>query len=170
MSNFWDVELVPSLLGTLLANVLIAPEPLLLQTQLSSDYGDTWRPLTRPQYRHNGTAYACTSCSLHLFGITTWLGAGGEGTFSNMYSVRDAVGLVVGTGNVGATLDPSPEEINTYLSRDGGLTWLELLNGSHVYEYGDHGGLLVLVRLLLPTSLPSPRRRTRPRPRRCATR
>ncbi len=35
-------------------------------------------------------------------------------------------------------------QLNTYLSRDSGLTWQELIKGSHLYEIGDHGGLLVL--------------------------
>jgi hypothetical protein len=34
--------------------------------------------------------------------------------------------------------------MNTYLSRDGGLTWREIMKGSHIYELGDHGGLIVM--------------------------
>jgi hypothetical protein len=30
------------------------------------------------------------------------------------------------------------------LSRDGGLTWAEVMRGSHIYEIGDHGGLIVM--------------------------
>lgn len=30
------------------------------------------------------------------------------------------------------------------MSRDGGLTWNELMKGSHIYEIGDHGGIIVL--------------------------
>ena len=36
------------------------------------------------------------------------------------------------------------DEVNTYLSRDGGLTWFEIFKGSSIYEIGDHGGLIVL--------------------------
>lgn len=57
-----------------------------------------------------------------------------------------------------------PEEINTYFSRDGGHTWVELKKGifflkktlgystilffigSHIYEFGDHGGLIILAK------------------------
>ena len=30
------------------------------------------------------------------------------------------------------------------MSRDGGLTWYEVKTGSHIYELGDHGGLIVM--------------------------
>jgi Sortilin, neurotensin receptor 3, len=30
------------------------------------------------------------------------------------------------------------------LSRDGGLNWSEVRKGSHIYEIGDHGGLLIM--------------------------
>ena len=30
------------------------------------------------------------------------------------------------------------------MSRDGGLTWLELDKGSHIYDIGDHGGIIVM--------------------------
>ena len=36
-----------------------------------------------------------------------------------------------------------PREVNTYLSRDGGLSWQETMVGPYIYEFGDHGGLVV---------------------------
>jgi len=50
----------------------------------------------------------------------------------------------MGTGNVGSSLRFEPEETNTYLSRDGGLTWVEAHKGAFIYEFGDHGGLIVM--------------------------
>jgi hypothetical protein len=47
-------------------------------------------------------------------------------------------------GNVGNQLTKYAEKVNTYLSRDGGLNWIEVMRGSHIYEIGDHGGLLVM--------------------------
>lgn len=52
---------------------------------------------------------------------------------------------MLGTGNVGSHLSNRASEINTYMSRDGGLNWFEVVNGSHIYELGDHGSLLLLV-------------------------
>jgi hypothetical protein len=31
------------------------------------------------------------------------------------------------------------------MSRDGGLSWIEIIKGSHIYELGDHGSLTLLV-------------------------
>lgn len=50
----------------------------------------------------------------------------------------------MGTGNVGGSLRFEPEETNTYLSRDGGLTWMEAHKGAYIYEFGDHGGVIVM--------------------------
>jgi hypothetical protein len=54
------------------------------------------------------------------------------------------------TGSVGYHLHDR-ERINTYLSRDAGLTWEEVAQGSHIYEYGDHGSLLVMAEDDVPT-------------------
>ena len=50
----------------------------------------------------------------------------------------------MGTGNVGDYLENRKDQVNTYLTRDGGLTWDEVKKGSHIYEIGDHGGLIVM--------------------------
>jgi len=49
-------------------------------------------------------------------------------------------------GNVGKELDKRVDRMNTYLSRDGGLTWSEVKKGSHIYEIGDHGGLIIMAK------------------------
>lgn len=68
------------------------------------------------------------------------------------YTHADAVGLIIGTGNVGTHLDISnASRVHTYFSRDGGLTWDEIMRGSTIYEFGDHGGLLVLAHNHVPT-------------------
>ena len=43
------------------------------------------------------------------------------------------------------------DRINTYLSRDGGLNFQEVRKGSHIYELGDHGGLIVMAKNMEPT-------------------
>jgi Sortilin, neurotensin receptor 3, len=48
-------------------------------------------------------------------------------------------------GNIGKQLERfKVDRMNTYLSRDGGLNWQEVKKGSHIYEVGDHGGLIVM--------------------------
>jgi len=47
--------------------------------------------------------------------------------FGPFYSTENSVGILFGTGNVGSYLSNRKDEINTYLSRDAGLTWFEVL-------------------------------------------
>ena len=55
-------------------------------------------------------------------------------------------------GNVGNNLYRfKSDRLNTYLSRDGGINWMEVKKGPYIYEYGDHGGLIVMA----PTNAPS---------------
>jgi len=48
-------------------------------------------------------------------------------------------------GNVGKNLQRyKPDQLSTFASRDGGLNWVEVMKGSHIYEFGDHGGLIIM--------------------------
>ena len=51
---------------------------------------------------------------------------------------------MMGVGNVGAYLTPYLEG-DTFLTRDAGLTWIEVKKGAYMYEFGNQGGILVLV-------------------------
>lgn len=64
------------------------------------------------------------------------------GNFAPFYSMPNAAGIILGTGNVGQYL--RYEDANTYMSIDGGLTWIEAHKKPYIYEIGDHGGLLVM--------------------------
>ena len=44
-----------------------------------------------------------------------------------VYSQSTAPGIVIGTGNVGSKLLYTADDINTYLSRNGGVDWIEAL-------------------------------------------
>ncbi|CAI4858680.1 CNT_collapsed_G0054980.mRNA.1.CDS.1 [Saccharomyces cerevisiae] len=78
-------------------------------------------------------------CSLHLHGYTE------RKDIRDTYSSGSALGMMFGVGNVGDRLLPY-EECSTFLTADGGETWTEVKKGPHQWEYGDHGGVLVLVR------------------------
>ncbi len=69
-----------------------------------------------------------------------------------MYSTESAVGIVMGTGNLGAKLSSNDDPKNFYLSRDGGLTWRSVKPGSYIYEIGDHGALIVIAKKNEPTT------------------
>jgi len=146
-NNWWDFAPILSLEGHYIVNYLTTWEDditpggeTLLQTFITYDNGKEWRRLQAPE---GSNTTGCERCHLNIFGVTTWLGVGG-GFYGNFYSAPEAVGLVIGTGNVGDTLTIDESKINTYLSRDGGLSWDQIMKGPTIYEYGDHGGILVV--------------------------
>ncbi|KAL8275914.1 hypothetical protein Esti_000176 [Eimeria stiedai] len=110
------------------------------RTAISFDKGGVWSYIKAPKVDSRGQKIDCPpdSCWLHLNGITKF------NEFAPFYSVENAIGIIMGTGNVGSYLRAEKEEVNTYLSRDGGLTWIEAHKGAFIYEMGDHGGLLVM--------------------------
>jgi hypothetical protein len=85
----------------------------------------------------NGTdCRLAEGCALHLHGETS--------VYSAFYSTDTAPGLVLAAGNFGTHLYRSAESVSTFLSRDGGWSWAEVLRGDHAFEFGDHGGLIVM--------------------------
>lgn len=112
-----------------------------IKTVITFDKGGIWSYLDAPATDAKGVATDCkgggdSGCHLHLHGITD--------AFGPFYSLASATGIIMATGSLGNHLHDRLGEINTYLSRDAGLTWKEVAKGSHIYEYGDHGGLIVM--------------------------
>merc|ERR1719454_2520057 len=120
-----------------------AKEERVIRTVVSFDKGAAWNFLKPPRVDSLGKNYPCNGrpaeeCSLHLHGTTSW------DFYAPFYSIETAVGIIMGTGNVGSSLRFEPEVTNTFVSRDGGLTWIEAHKGAFIYEFGDHGGLIVM--------------------------
>ncbi|GIX64149.1 sortilin [Babesia caballi] len=111
-----------------------------VRTVVSFNKGAEWHYLKPPKVDSEGKPYDCEQgkCFLHLHGITQYK------NFAPFYSVEQATGLVLATGNVGDHLRFDPSQVNTFLSRDGGLTWIEAHKGAFIYEFGDYGGLIVM--------------------------
>eukprot|EP00938_MAST-03A_sp_MAST-3A-sp1_P006763 g6763.t1 len=109
-----------------------------VRTVVTFDKGAIWSYLRPPSTDANGRPIMCgnNDCSLHLHGITSEWGP--------FYTTSSSLGLIMATGNVGTKLSYYGEDINTYFSRDAGLTWFEVAKGSHIYEFGDHGALIVM--------------------------
>ena len=79
-------------------------------------------------------------CSLH-FNIYNRLG---DSYHAPPYSSENAVGIVMAVGNEGKVLKKNRgDKKNTYLSRDGGASFSQIAKVPLIYEFGDHGGLLV---------------------------
>lgn len=111
-----------------------------VRTVVSFDKGGLWSYLKAPKVDSLGKKIDCPpdKCWLHLHGISNFK------NYAPFYSTENAVGIIMGTGCVGPYLRFEPDQTNTYLSRDGGLTWVEAHKGAFIYEFGDHGGLVVM--------------------------
>jgi hypothetical protein len=107
---------------------------------ISYDKGGNWHPLRAPEVDADGKEVVCSGdCSLHLKGRT-------ESNQNPIYSSENSPGVAIGVGNTGLYLTQRDSEVNTYLTRDGGHTWYEIRKGSHMYEIGDRGGIIVMGR------------------------
>jgi len=108
-----------------------------IQTMITFNKGGLWYPLKAPDRDSEGKHYECgENCNLNLHGISS--------SQPPFYSVESASGIVIANGNVGKYLTESEEEVNTYISRDGGFNWFEVRKGSHIYEIGNHGSLIIM--------------------------
>eukprot|EP01017_Pseudomicrothorax_dubius_P017810 TRINITY_DN19960_c0_g1_i1.p1 TRINITY_DN19960_c0_g1~~TRINITY_DN19960_c0_g1_i1.p1 ORF type:complete len:466 (+),score=44.82 TRINITY_DN19960_c0_g1_i1:60-1400(+) len=110
------------------------------KTVITFDRGGLWTKVKPPSTDANGKPIDCIEdeCSLHLHLHSS------KQAFGPFYSTSSSLGIVLATGNVGKYLSTKPDQINTYLSRDGGLNWIEIAKGSHMYEIGDFGGIIVI--------------------------
>mmetsp|Transcript_24086 Transcript_24086/g.75500 ORF Transcript_24086/g.75500 Transcript_24086/m.75500 type:complete len:904 (+) Transcript_24086:63-2774(+) len=111
-----------------------------VRTVITLDKGGVWSYLKPPRVDSTGKQIDCPPdrCWLHMHGVTNFQ------NYAPFYSTENAIGIIMGTGNVGPNLRFEPDQTNTYLSRDGGLTWVEVHKGAFIYEFGDHGGLIVM--------------------------
>jgi hypothetical protein len=115
-----------------------------LKTMITHNDGAEWDYLKPPQKDSEGKKFSCTGsniekCSLHIHGYTERLDK------THTYSSPSAVGLMIGTGNVGEYLT-SQKDADTFMTSDAGLTWKHVKRGTHMWEYGDQGSILVIVK------------------------
>ena len=108
-----------------------------IKTLISYNKGGDWKRLRAPERDVEGKRYDCGEyCFLNLYGISS--------DYPPYYSVDSAAGIIIANGNVGRYISHDHESISTFLSRDGGLNWFEIKKGSHIYEIGDHGALILI--------------------------
>ena len=117
-----------------------------IRTVITFNKGSQWQLLNPPTTDSRNQATECykmAGCSLHIHGTSDYWGP--------FYSLDSAIGLAMATGNLGDRLTAFASKTNTYLTRDGGLSWVEAAKGSHIYEFGDHGGVILMARDNVPT-------------------
>ncbi len=59
---------------------------------------------------------------------------------------------MMGIGNVGSYLGRYKDG-DTFITRDGGVTWFTAKKGQYMWEYGDSGSVIVIVQELTPTNV-----------------
>lgn len=138
-----DYEHLANMDGIAIANVRSEPGAhVRVKTMITHDEGSHWAYLRAPARDVDGHKVGCdvadtAQCSLHLHALVRPHNAGR--VFSSA-----APGLVMGVGSIGAALRPYAD-CDTFLSTDAGATWRMVARHPHKYEFGDQGGVLVLV-------------------------
>ena len=119
------------------------------ETRITYNAGGMWHRLTPPPSSEQCGRYNdCERWGLHLHGPTDWSASEDWGSrFGGVYSRTSAPGVIISTGNVGEYLEHNDvTRVNTYISRDGGVSWEETKRGPYIFEFGNHGGMLVIAK------------------------
>lgn len=157
-NGFVDFEKMLSLEGVALANVVSNADELVtggkkqLKTYITHNDGAQWALVPPPAKDSDGRDFGCNTdsgkvkdeCSLNLHAFTE------RRDFRDTYSSPSAIGMMIALGNVGNQLEHR-SEANTFLTRDGGVTWYEVRKGTYMWEFGDQGSIIVLVPESRPT-------------------
>jgi len=153
--GYVDFEKMLGLEGVAVVNVVSNIDAVqdgnskILKTMITHNDGAEWSLIGPPTTDAAGKANPCggktiDECSLHLHGYTE------RKDPRDTYSSPSAVGLMMGVGNIGASLGRKREG-DTYVSSDGGISWRPAKQGVYMWEFGDHGSLLVMVEEYSPT-------------------
>lgn len=147
-NNYYvDFEKIIGLEGVVLVNAVAGKAKdgaKMLQTQISHNDGSQWSYLPPPSTDAEGKPYKCSgsgdsNCALHLHHYTERLDK------KKTFSAASAVGVMFGYGNVGSSLT-SVDEADTFMTTDAGITWKSVKKGAWLWQYGDQGSIVVLVK------------------------
>ena len=109
-------------------------------TKISFNNGVSWHKLIAPEYDSNGKKYNTNLFNLHLKGLNSK-------TTNHIFTKKNAIGLILANGNVNTKLisktDGNKQETNLFLSRDGGISWKEIMKEEQLFNIGDHGGVII---------------------------
>lgn len=153
--GFVDFEKMLGLEGVAMVNVVANEkqvsngEKKKLKSMITHNDGAHWSWLPPPKVDARGKNYDCVStanvatdkCALHIHSYTERMDK------SATFSSPSSVGLMMAVGNVGEFLDRKDSEAtDTFITRDAGITWKSVMKGSFMWEYGDQGSIIVIVR------------------------
>jgi hypothetical protein len=103
--------------GTYLVNKYEESTSVFKKAMISFNRGGSWHPLIVPAFdRSTENDSQCNDhdCSLHL------------------RETQSSLGFILAVGNVGKHLQKNNTLHNTYLSRDGGIVWKEVINSRFI--------------------------------------
>jgi hypothetical protein len=155
-AGYVDFEDLYGVDGVGIANVVLNPQEVesrrgskQLSSRITFDDGRTWRNLQAPERDVRNKKVECDvsdkeNCSLHLHSVSV------PHNFGRIFS-SPAPGFVMGVGSIGKYLKPYTE-CDTFLSADAGLTWSMVHKDAHIYEFGDQGGIIVMMNDEGPTN------------------
>ncbi|PGG97749.1 hypothetical protein AJ79_09101 [Helicocarpus griseus UAMH5409] len=157
-AGYADFEKMQGLEGVAMANIVANMNDVengavkKYRTMITHNDGAEWTLLLPPTKDSEGNSYSCSpkggkptdSCALHLHSYTE------RADPRDTYSSPGAVGVMIGTGNVGEHLTLK-SEADTFITRDGGINWEEVKKGKYQWEYGDSGSIIVIVPESRPT-------------------
>jgi hypothetical protein len=157
--GYVDFEKLPGLEGVAVVNVVSnvheAPKgPKKLRTMITHNDGAQWTLLPPPAKDADGKNFGCSvksgeardDCSLHLHGYTE------RKDERDTFASGSAIGLMIGVGNVGDHL-AGEDQADTFITRDGGISWKPIKKGRYMWEYGDSGSVIVIVPESKPTKI-----------------
>lgn len=151
--GYVDFERMQVLEGVELVNVVANREetddgsPKKLKTMITHNDGAEWAYIPPPKKDADDGAFGCSpgkdgkateKCALHLHAFTERV------DWRDMYSSESAIGLMIGTGNVGEHLGDK-SDAGTFITRDAGISWQHIRKGNYMWEFGDQGSVIVIV-------------------------
>ncbi|OQO04227.1 hypothetical protein B0A48_10838 [Cryoendolithus antarcticus] len=148
-AGYVDFEKMQGLEGVAVVNVVANAKEAdggsakKLKTMITHNDGAEWAYIRRPKDPKGTKVDWCKGdsdkCSLHIHGYTE------RDDPRDTFSSPSAVGLMLGIGNVGEFLGYK-KDADTFITRDGGINWNMVNTGTWMWEYGDQGSIIVIVK------------------------
>eukprot|EP00892_Ulva_mutabilis_P002708 jgi/Ulvmu1/12438/UM009_0090.1 len=150
--------------GRYIANALESPTSVLPKrindldmsavqvTKITHNAGASWHLISvdPANVRNTVCKAACQKgqpCYLHLHGASSWVRGSSERPA--VWASAAAPGIVMASGNLGPEkigLKTDKNDLCTWLSRDGGLTWIDVIDDVYIYEYINHGNMIAMAK------------------------
>ncbi|KAB8292110.1 hypothetical protein EYC80_007855 [Monilinia laxa] len=149
-AGYVDFEKMFGLEGVAMVNVVAnagsknyKKEKKKLKTLITHNDGAEWDALKPPAKGPDGKKWGCSGstdkCSLNIHGYTE------RSDKSHTFSSQSAIGLMLGVGNVGEFLTDY-KDADTFMTTDGGINWKFVKKGAYMWEFGDQGSIIVIVK------------------------